>query len=717
MLSAESIKFSSYKNKLHRLFGVYVVCLLLFLAAMAFAEKSGLSRQWVGAVFLLASIVLYTTIGLYFRTTDVVEYYVAGRKIPAVYNGMATAADWMSAASFISLAGGLYLQGFAGAGSQPGGLAYVLGWTGGFVLLGLLVAPCLRGLNLYTVPDFFGWRYRSPWPRRIAAMASVLCSFTYVVAQIYGVGLITSRLTGVRFEIGILLGLSGVLVCSFLGGMRAVTWTQVAQYLILLLAFLIPVSWLSYKQLGNPAAPLVYGAQIQKISEREKQLMNDPAERAVVEAYLKAAKRFDTKLQNVDASLAADRTAASDKLRALRAVGTDASAIFAASRELATLPKDANAARERWTRAMQDSLDRAKPLGGIPPISQVFAGDPDGTPAEQDLFDASRRNFLALMFCLMVGTMGLPHLLTRFFTTPSVSEARSSVAWALFFIALLYVSAPALAVLVKYEVMTNLVGQPFESLPAWIGQWAKLDPALLSVQDMNQDGILQFAELRLGADIIMLATPELGGLPYVVSGLVAAGGLAAALSTADGLLLTIGNTLAHDVYFRETDRKTDRSTDHTTDLATTRNTNATRLVVLSKFVLLSVALAAAYVAAQRPGEILFLVAASFSLAAAAFVPAMVLGIFSSRTTSLGAITGMLTGLGITTYYLAVNTPTFRSWLGLPAGGAQLWFGIQSISAGVFGVPLGFAVTWMVSRVSIERNAPLPVAATHEHPAI
>jgi cation/acetate symporter len=716
MRSADSIKFSSYKNKLHRLFGVYAVCLLLFLAAMAFAEKSGLSRQWVGAAFLLASIILYTTIGLYFRTTDVAEYYVAGRKIPAVYNGMATAADWMSAASFISLAGGLYLQGFAGAGSQPGGLAYVLGWTGGFVLLGLLVAPYLRGLNLYTVPDFFGWRYRSPWPRRIAAMASVLCSFTYVVAQIYGVGLITSRLTGVRFEIGILLGLSGVLVCSFLGGMRAVTWTQVAQYLILLLAFLIPVSWLSYKQLGNPAAPLVYGAQIQKISEREKQLMDDPAERAVVEAYLKAAKRFETKLQNVDASLAADRAAASDKLRALRAVGTDASAIFAASRELATLPKDANAARERWTRAMQDSLDRAKPLGGIPPISQVFAGDPEGTPAQQDQFDASRRNFLALMFCLMVGTMGLPHLLTRFYTTPSVSEARSSVAWALFFIALLYVSAPALAVLVKYEVMTSLVGLPFESLPAWMGQWAKLDPALLSVQDMNQDGILQFAELRLGADIIMLATPELGGLPYVVSGLVAAGGLAAALSTADGLLLTIGNTLAHDVYFRETDRtgrdnnpgqngsdlgrKLD-SHDSEMALATTRTndaTHATRLVVLSKFVLLSVALAAAYVAAQRPGEILFLVAASFSLAAAAFVPAMVLGIFSSRTTSLGAITGMLAGLGITTYYLAVNTPTFRAWLGLPAGGAQLWFGIQSISAGVFGVPLGFAVTWLVSRV-------------------
>lgn len=682
MRSADQEGFPAFKSRLHRILVIYVGCLLAFLLVMALAEKAGLSRQWVGAVFLLASIGLYTAIGLYCRTMDVDEYYLAGRRVPAIYNGMATAADWMSAASFISLAGGLYLQGFAGSDMQPGGLAYVLGWTGGFCLVGLLVAPYLRGLNLYTVPDFFGWRYRSPWPRRIAAIALVICSFGYVVAQIYGVGLITSRLTGVRFEIGILLGLSGVLVCSFLGGMRAVTWTQVAQYLILLLAFLIPVSWLAYKQLGNPLAPLVYGAQIQKISEREKELMNDPAEQSVIDAYLRLAQQFEGKLANVDSSLAAERALALEKLRVLRYSGSDASAIFSASRELAALPKDAAAAREKWIKARNESLERAKPLGGIPPIAQVFAGDPDGTPAQQQLFELSRRNFLALMFCLMVGTMGLPHLLTRFYTTPSVAETRSSVAWALLFIALLYVSAPALAVLVKYEVMTNLVGQRFDALPAWIAQWAKLDPALLSVQDINHDGVLQFAELRLGADIVMLATPELGGLPYVVSGLVAAGGLAAALSTADGLLLTIGNTLAHDVYFRETERRA----------------SATRLVILSKFVLLSVALAAAYVAAQKPGEILFLVAASFSLAAASFVPAMVLGIFSRRTTSTGAIAGMLAGLGITLYYLAVYTPSFRTWLGLASGG-DLWFGIQPVSAGVFGVPVGFAVTWGVSLIT------------------
>lgn len=682
MILRETETYPSFKRRLHKILGIYVACLLAFLLMMAVAEKLGLSRQWVGGVFLFASIALYTAIGLYCRTTDVDEYYLAGRRVPAIYNGMATAADWMSAASFISLAGGLYLQGFAGSPTQVGGLAYVLGWTGGFCLVGLLVAPYLRGLNLYTVPDFFDWRYPSPWPRRIAAMAAVLCSFIYVVAQIYGVGLITSRLTGVRFEIGILLGLSGVLVCSFLGGMRAVTWTQVAQYVILVLAFLVPVSWMAYKQLGNPLAPFVYGAQIEKITQREAQLLVDPAERAVVESYMRTAQQLEAKLANVVVALANDRTLAQAKLKLLRANGADASAMFAATRELANVPKDAASAREKWTHQRQDNLERAKPLGGIPPVAQVFAGNPDGTPAEQQVFELSRRNFLALMFCLMVGTMGLPHLLTRFYTTPSVAETRYSVAWSLLFIVLLYVSAPALAILVKYEVMMNLVGQPFDALPPWIAQWAKLDPGLLSVQDVNRDGILQFAELRLGADIVMLATPELGGLPYVVSGLVAAGGLAAALSTADGLLLTIGNTLAHDIYLKESERRG----------------NATRLVILSKFVLLVVALAAAYVAAQKPGEILFLVAASFSLAGAALVPAMVMGIFSRRTTAVGATAGMAAGLGITAYYMVINTPVFRGWLGLGQGGG-MWWGIQAVSAGVFGVPLGFAITWLISMVT------------------
>lgn len=687
MITVEAEIYLAYKQRLGRILLGFVVCLLSFLACMAVAERMGLSRQWVGSVFLIASIVLYTGIGVYCRTTDAQEYYVAGRRIPAIYNGMATAADWMSAASFISLAGGLYLQGFGGTETQPGGLGYVLGWTGGFCLVALLIAPYLRRCEIYTVPDYFALRYSSPWPRRIAAMAAVLVSFTYVVAQIYGVGLITTRLTGVRFEIGILLGLSGVLVCSFLGGMRAVTWTQVAQYIIILLAFLVPVSWLAYKQLGNPLAPLVFGQQIQKITAKEQQILENPAEKEVLRIYHEQAKEFESKLADVPKALAQDRAVAAENLRKLKMDKADTVAVFQASRDLANVPKDVSAARERWTRAMQDRLERAKPLGGMPPMAQAFAGDPHGTASEQAAFSSSRRNVLALMFCLMVGTMGLPHLLTRFYTTPTVAESRVSVAWSLFFIAILYVSAPALAVLVKYEIMTNLVGQSFESLPAWIAQWARLDPSLLSVQDINGDGILQLGELKMGADIIMLATPELAGLPYVVSGLVAAGGLAAALSTADGLLLTIGNALARDVYFREWAPKASPG----------------RLVILSKFVLLTVAMAAAYVAAQKPGEILFLVAAAFSLAGAAFVPAMVMGIFSKNTNSTGAIAGMLSGLGVTVYYMLSQISSLRAAWGLTSP-PQLWFEIQPISAGVFGIPCGFAVTWLVSWLSRRRSA-------------
>ncbi len=685
--SASDVAYTAYKRRIHRRFAGYVLCLLLFLLVLAMAERWGLKKAWLGAIFLLATVGMYAVIGIYGRTSDASEYYVAGRSIPAVYNGMATAADWMSAASFISMAGGLYLQGFSGSELQPGGLVYVLGWTGGFCLVALLVAPYLRKLNLYTVPDYFGVRFGGRWPRIIAAFAAVLCSFTYVVAQIYGVGLITSRLTGVQFEIGILLGLGGVLVCSFLGGMRAVTWTQVTQYVVLILAFLIPVSWLAYKQLGNPLAPFVYGQQLQKITEMERRLVNSPAELQVIHEYARRAREYELKLQDVDASLEGERKALKERVRFLNERQADESIIVATRRELAALPKDAATARERWTHAMQDNLDRAKPLGGMPPHAKPFAGDPGGSVEERQMFDVSRRNFLALMFCLMVGTAGLPHLLTRFYTTRTVAEARTSVAWSLFFIALLYLSAPALAVLVKYEIMSQLVGQNFDSLPAWIAQWGRVDPTLISVSDVNGDHILQFSELKLGADIVMLATPELGGLPYVVSGLVAAGGLAAALSTADGLLLTIGNALAHDFFYQgETDKA-----------------GAVRRVMLSKFALLLVALVAAYVAAQRPADILYLVSASFSLAGAAFVPTMVLGIFWSRTTRKAAVSGMVTGLGLTIYYMAINAVPVRLALGLHGSG--LWFDIQPVSAGLFGVFAGAAVTILVSSLSQSQAAP------------
>ena len=665
--------------RLHRNLLLFTAGFILFLVLMAWAERAGLSRDWIGPIFLFLSVMLYACIGIYARTGDPEEFYVAGRRIPAMYNGMATAADWMSAASFISLAGALYLQGFSGTAAQPGGLAYVLGWTGGFCLVGLLIAPRLRAMKLYTVPDFFAVRFGGKWPRLLAACGAIACSFIYVVAQIYGVGLIASRLTGVQFEIGILLGLGGVLLCSFLGGMRAITWTQVVQYLVLLLAFLIPVSWLSFKQLGTPLAPVAYGQQLPKIERLEDQLIHSPAEQDVQAAFQRRARDYAERLADPAAALARERDKLNERIRMLKAQGADLSLVMLARRELADLPRDEASARDVWTRAMNEAEERGRPLGGLPRHGQAYEGDPQGTPAEQALFNTSRLTFIALMFCLMVGTASLPHLLTRFYTTPTVSDTRRSVAWSLFFIALLYISSPALAVLVKFEVMQGLVGSSFDQLPNWIAQWARVDPALISVQDVNGDRVLQFGEIRLGADMIMLATPELGGLPYVVSALVAAGGLAAALSTADGLLLTISNALVHDT--------APQDGHPTAKLTDTR-------VILSKFALLAVAMLAALAAALKPAEIISLVTASFSLAAATFFPALVTGIFWPRATGRGVVAGMLIGAGLAAVYMLQASPMMRVWWGAAPGG--LWWGIQPVSAGVFGVPAGFAAIVLVS---------------------
>jgi cation/acetate symporter len=281
----------------------------------------------------------------------------------------------------------------------------------------------------------------------------------------------------------------------------------------------------------------------------------------------------------------------------------------------------------------------------------------------------------------MVGTAALPHILMRYYTTPSVKEARESVTWSLFFIFLLYFTAPALAVLVKYEMFTAVVGTPFGSLPEWIAAWNRVDPALLSVSDINKDGILQLGEIKIGGDIIVLATPAIGGLPFVISGMVAAGGLAAALSTADGLLLTIANALSHDLYYKMIDP----------------NAPTSRRVAISKALLLVVAVAAAYVASQKPADILFLVSAAFSFAAASFFPALVLGIFWKRANKWGASLGMIAGLGTTFYYMATTQPWLRSLFGVTSPVADnIWWGIQPISAGLFGVPVGIAVIVIVS---------------------
>ena len=663
---------SAFKQQLNKVYGFYTGGFIAFVIVLAVLEQMGLPRNWIGYIFLAATVLLYGGIGVMSRTNDASEYYVAGRRVPAIYNGMATGADWMSAASFIGMAGTLYLTGY-------GGLAFIMGWTGGYCLVALFLAPYLRKFGQFTIPDFLGARYDGNLPRLIGILAAILCSFTYVVAQIYGVGLITTRLTGVAFELGIFLGLGGILVCSFLGGMRAVTWTQVAQYIILILAYLIPVIWLSVKQTSIPVPQAIYGYQLEKVTAKEKELIDDPKEKEVVAAFKAKADEFGDKLKDVKAALEADKATAAKKVEDLKASNAPAADVTAAEKALASLPKDEAAAKDAWTKAKAANEARAKPLGGMPRHATQFAGDPNGDEKAQQAYNTSRNNFLALVFCLMVGTAALPHILMRYYTTPSVKEARASVTWSLFFIFLLYFTAPALAVLVKYEIFTVLVGTPFANLPTWASQWAAVDPALLSFIDINKDGILQLGEMKIGGDIVVLATPEIGGLPYVISGMVAAGGLAAALSTADGLLLTIANALSHDLYYKMIDP----------------NASTARRVSISKALLLVVALAAAYVAAQKPADILFLVSAAFSFAAAAFFPALSLGIFWKRANAYGAVLGMVSGLGITIYYMVTNQAWLRSVFGITSP-VELWYGILPISAGVFGVPLGFAVIIIVS---------------------
>ena len=664
-----------FRTQLNRIYRWYTLGLVVFVVTLAVLERMGLPRLWIGTIFLLATIGLYAGIGIMSRTTDAAEYYVAGRRVPAVYNGMATGADWMSAASFIGLAGTLYLTGY-------NGLAFLMGWTGGYCLVALVLAPYLRKFGQFTIPDFLGERYGGHLPRFIGLAAAILCSFTYLVAQIYGVGLITSYLTGIAFELGIFLGLGGILVCSFLGGMRAVTWTQVAQYIILVMAYLIPVVWLSYKQTGIPVPQLVYGFQLEKVTAKEKELTADPKELQVRALFRQQSEALTKKLEQPSVSLAADKLSASNNLKQLQKENASVVEISAAVKALAAIPKNEAAATKAWTAAKAAVEVKAQPINGMPPHASQFAGDPDGTPKEKEIYDTSRRNFLALVFCLMVGTAALPHILMRYYTVPSVREARQSVTWSLVCILMLYFTAPALAVLVKYEIFTVLVGTPFDQLPAWVNSWSKVDRALLSVVDANKDNLLQLNELTIGGDIIVLLTPELAGLPYVISGLVAAGGLAAALSTADGLLLTISNALGHDLYYKMIDP----------------NASTVSRVTVSKILLLVVALLAAYVAAQKPADILFLVSAAFSLAAASFFPALSLGIFWKRATGTAAALGMIAGLSVTLYYMVVNQPWLRAVFNLTSP-IQLWWGIDPISAGLFGVPVGFAVIVLLSLVS------------------
>jgi cation/acetate symporter len=535
------------------------ILIVLFLGVLE--ERVGLSPTLIGWALLFVTIGIYAVIGVASRARSLDEYFVAGRRIPAFFNGMAIGADWMSAASFISMAGTLWLLGYEG-------LAYIMGWTGGYVLLALLLAPYLRKFGQFTIPDFVAVRYEGSRARVVAAIIGVIISFTYVTAQVTGIGIIMSRFLGVRYLPGVLIGLGAVLFCSYLGGMKAITWTQVAQCIILLLAYLAPVTILSLRSTGVPFPQLMYGEALQQITRLE-------AAQGITHSY-------------------------------------------------------------------------------VTPFN-------DWTPW----------NFLALMLCLMLGTAGLPHILIRFYTVPDVGAARRSVGWAMVFICLLYFTAPAYAAFSRWEILQNVVGKPITAVPEWAVNWS--NAGLLTIKDLNGDGILQFNELQIDPDLVVLATPEIAGLPHTIAALVAAGGLAAALSTADGLLMVIASALAHDVYARTLNR----------------GASARERLLLGRALVLVAAVAAAVAATRRLAIIVQLVAWAFSLAAATFFPILVLGIFWKRANGPGAIAGMIAGLLVTLSYMVINAwhPDFNI------------LGITNVAAGVFGVPVNFLVVYAVSKLT------------------
>jgi cation/acetate symporter len=541
-------------DRLGRIWGAYTLSFVAVVLLIWGLESAGvMGQRAIGWTFMALTVGIYAVIGIASRTANLDEYYVAGRNIPGIFNGMATGSDWMSAASFISMAGTLYALGYEG-------LAYIMGWTGGYVLLAVFLAPYIRKFGQYTIPDFVGVRYPGAFPRVVAVLAVILVSGTYLIAQVSGVGLVMSRFLGIRFEVAVFAGLAGILVCSMLGGMKAVTWTQVAQYVILIIAYIVPVAFVAYKVTGVAIPQLMYGEALQA--------------NAVKEAALGITKSY------------------------------------------------------------------------LAPFN-----------------DWSPFQFLALTLCLMAGTAGLPHILVRFYTTPSVKQTRFSVGWALFFIFLLYFTAPAYAAFARWEVLHNVVGQRIADLPQWVAAWTKT--GLLTITDLNGDGILQFAEFGLNSDLVVLAMPEIAGLPYVVAGLVAAGGLAAALSTADGLLMVVATAVSHDLYYK---------------LINKEASERSRLF-LSKVLLVLVAVLAASIAQFRFQIIADIVAWAFSLAAASFFPILVLGIFSKRINTIGATAGMIGGLLVTFAYIL--------WAQITK---QNIAGILPNAAGIFGMPVNFLLT-------------------------
>ena len=576
----------SFVDNLPKIYGLYTGGFIVFIGLMAILEQMGVSADVIGILFVAFTVFIYAAIGWLSRTMQVDAYYVAGRTVPPVFNGMATAADWMSGASFVAMAGGIYMGGHAY-------LAFVVGWTGGYVLVAALMAPYLRKFGCYTVPDFIGTRYGGNLARFCAVLVLVIASFTYVTAQINATGTIASRALHIPFEVGVWFGLLGILLCSMLGGMRAVTWTQVAQYIVLIIAYLVPVIWMSNKQGFGIVPQLVYGDAVARLGELEQ----------------------------------------------LHQVGV---------------------------------LKPEQAVPGLKALTVPHAAA--GTTA----IDSWR--FITLTLCMMAGTASLPHILMRYFTTPSVRAARQSVAWSLLFIFLLYFTAPALATFTKLQVLdpnlaTGIIGKTIAEVTAldWVRNWSEV--GFLKVIDSNGDGILQINEFFMRGDIVVLATPEIAGLPYVISGLVAAGGMAAAMSTADGLLLAIANALSHDLYYKIIDPKAETKT---------------RLVV-ARVLLIVIGAAGALVASLKLTGILGAVAWAFDFACSGLFFPLVLGVWWKRANRQGAIAGMLGGLIAGTWYLYMVR-----W-----GGMDPWIGIDHLRFGIIGMPVSLVCMVVVSLMTAE----------------
>lgn len=524
---------------------------------------------WTTA-FVAISFVLYIYIGWKSRVKDSKGFFVADRGVPAIANGAATAADWMSAASFISMAGLISFMGYDGS-------IYLMGWTGGFVLLALLLAPYLRKFGKYTVPDFVGDRYYSVWARLVAVVAALFISLTYVAGQMRGVGIVFSRFLQVDISTGVIIGMVIVAFFSVLGGMKGITWTQVAQYGVLIVAYLIPAIAISTILTDNPIPQLAFSF--------------------------------------------------SDIVEKLDGVQTDL---------------------------------------GFAEYTQPFV-------------DKSMLDVLFTTVALMVGTAGLPHVIVRFYTVPSARAARYSAGWALLFIAILYTTAPALASFARYNLIDSLNNRTIPQIEQldWATKWE--NTGLLAFDDKNGDGKITLTpeeettnEITIDRDIIVLSTPEVAKLAPWVIALVATGGLAAALSTASGLLLVISSSIAHDVYYR---------------IINPDATEAQRLMVGRIMVGFAVAIAG-FFGINPPGFVAEVVAFAFGLAAASFFPAILLGIFDIRTNKEGAIAGMVTGLAFTAFYIiGVKFYEIPPWL----------FDISPEGIGTVGMMLNFIVTFVVSR--------------------